>query len=330
MLLLPGAHAARLDNLFEAEVAVGGRDEAARESAMQQALRQVLVRITGDSAGVQQAAGDRLLAQPDRFVEQYHVREAPDADNAALRLWVRFDGVSLAREVRKAGLRYWGPDRPDTLVWLAVDNRGQRHLMAESADTEAAGALREAAREYGLPVTLPLLDLEDQRAVDFTDIWGGFQGAVETASRRYRPQVILIGKVGRAGASGWQGGWTLLAAGNTQTWNRYAATLDKAVAAGVADAAEWLAAKYAVATTGQSIRALTVDGIRGVDDYGRVYNYLSSLTPVDSVQVVRVADQQIEFELKLNAQESNLVQLINLGRVLRTDDLRSWRFSVNP
>jgi hypothetical protein len=331
VVLLPVVHAARLDNLFEVEVGADGRDNAARDSAMQRALQEVLVRITGERDSARQATAAGLLSQPDRFVEQYHFRETQGASGPLLSLWVKFDGVALAREVRGAGLPYWGPDRPDTLVWLAVDNQSQRYLVAEAMDNTAAQVLRGAARQHGLPVTLPLLDLEDQRAVEFTDIWGGFLGGVESASQRYRPQVILVGKVGRAGASGWQGSWTLLAAGSTQTWSGYATTLGAAVERGVADAAAWLAGKYAVVTAGQSVRPLVVQGIRGLDDYGRVYNYLASLTPVERVQVTRVVDQEIEFELQLSAQESTLLQLITLGRTLRAaGDPASWRFSVSP
>lgn len=331
VLVLPGAQAARLDDLFEAEVAATGRDSAARDAATQLALQQVLERITGGRGNSQQASAGKLLAQPGRFVEQYHFRESAGASGPALTLWVKFDGVTLAREVRELGLPYWGPDRPDTLVWLAVDSQGQRYLVGEAPDSLASRAVLEAGRQHGLPVTLPLLDLEDQRAVDFTDIWGGFLGPVETASQRYRPQVILVGKVGRAGASGWQANWTLLAAGSSQSWSAYAATLEAAVAGGVGHAAESLAEQYAVVATGQSMRRLVVDGIRGLEDYARVYSYLESLTPVDQVQVVRVSDQEIEFELKLNAQDRALLQLITLGRTLRAaDDPLSWRFSVIP
>ena len=60
---------------------------------------------------------------------------------------------------------------------------------------------RRSCRDYAareVPEGLVrLLDLQDQRAVQFTDVWGGFVGSVESASQRYRPQVILLGKLAR-------------------------------------------------------------------------------------------------------------------------------------
>ena len=63
-----------------------------------------------------------------RFVEP----SAGDTQQGGLKLWAQFDGVSLARELRQAGLPYWGPERPDVLVWLAIDDHGRRYLASET------------------------------------------------------------------------------------------------------------------------------------------------------------------------------------------------------
>lgn len=320
--------AARLDNLFEAQVEAAGRDSASRNDALQRALQQVLVRVTGSSDGLQEPGARALLQEPGRFVQQYgFAQTGPEA----LALWVQFDGIALAKEIREQGLPYWGADRPDVLVWLAVDNNGQRFLASEAAEDSVAGAVRAAAQLRGLPVTLPLMDLQDQRAIEFTDVWGGFIGAIESASQRYRPQVILVGKLGRSRAGGWRGDWNLLGAASDRDWSGHAATLKQAVEQGIGDAAQWLALRYAVVAGDAGKRALVVEGVRNLQDYARVYNYLSSLTPVDGVQVIRAAGDQVEFNLVLNAADRNLLQVIRLGRTLQAvEDPSSWRFRLGP
>ena len=47
LLLTLTAHAARVDDLFQVEVAAAGRDAGSRDAALRQALGQVLLRITG-------------------------------------------------------------------------------------------------------------------------------------------------------------------------------------------------------------------------------------------------------------------------------------------
>jgi len=331
LLVAAPLQAAPVGDLFQAEVDAAGRETAARDAALAQALQEVLVRVTGSARAVQQAGARQLLQQPGRFVEQYRFEEVAGADERQqLRLWVQFDGVALAREIRAAGLSYWGSERPDVLLWLAVDDRGQRYLVSEAAGSEGADAVMRAARLHGLPVTLPLMDIEDQRAVQFTDVWGGFLGAVESASQRYRPQVILVGKLDSSGAGGsWRGSWKLLAAGAGEGWSGNAGDMYAAVQQGIAQATEWLAGQYAVADARSSVRPLTVEGIRGVEDYARVYRYLASLTPVDQVQVARVTEQEVQFDLSLSAEERSLLQAITLGRVLQAaGDPLAWRFSL--
>lgn len=323
-------HAVPVGDLFQAEVDAAGRDTAARDAALQRALQEVLVRVTGSARTLQQGGASRLLQQPGRFVEQYRFEEVEGAADRQLRLWVQFDGVALAREIRAAGLSYWGSERPDVLLWLAVDDRARRYLVSEAADSAGAEAVTRAARLHGLPVTLPLMDLEDQRALQFTDVWGGFLGAVESASQRYRPQVILVGKLDSSGAGGsWRSSWNLLAAGTSQSWSGNAGDMYAAVQQGIARTTEWLADQYAVADARSSVRTLTVEGIRGVEDYARVSGYLASLTPVDRVHVARVTDQEVQFELTLSAQERSLLQVITLGRVLQAaGDPLAWHFRL--
>jgi hypothetical protein len=312
LLAGPAVFAARVTNLFQAEVAAQGRDNAARDAALGSALKQVLERVTGEPAG-NSAGVQTLLEQPGRFVDQYRFE---DDQYGQLRLWVQFDGVALENRLRELGVPFWGGERPDVLLWLAIDDRGSRYLVSETSDNVGA-VLARAAHEHGLPLTLPLMDLEDQRALEFTDVWGGFLGAIQAASRRYRPQVILIGKLGRSRADGsWLGGWTLAGAGASRDWNSSAASLEQSVEQGIEGAAGRLAAQYAVVSTGRSVHALVVDGIEDLPDYARVYNYLASLTPVDGVQVRRVSGREMEFELSLSSDERSVLQLITLGKVL--------------
>ena len=183
LVALP-TQAARVNDLFQVEVAAGGRDAASRDAALGEALRQVLVRVTGSTESLQSPSITPLLKSPSRFAQQFRFREIPQemvGHEEQLRLWVQFDGVALAREVRKAGLPYWGSERPDVLLWLAIDERGRRYLVSDNSTGGVARAVSQAAYRWALPLTLPLMDLEGQRAVQFTDVWGGFVGTLQAA-----------------------------------------------------------------------------------------------------------------------------------------------------
>ncbi len=326
----PGG-AARVNHLYQAEVDVSNRDVATREAALRGALQEVLVRVTGSPGSVAGRAGQALLRKPGQFVEQFRYHE-PEEDNEPLRLAVQFDGVALEREVRRAGLPFWGEERPDILVWLAVEDRGQRYLVSEHSTGPEVQALRLTARARGLPVTLPLMDLLDQSALGFADVWGGFENTILAASERYHPQVVLTGRLKRSTAGGeWRGEWTVLKTADGQRWTSHARDVATLAADGLAATGERLAVRYALHDSDGGMRTLLVEGIHDVNAYAQVQTYLMSLTPVDELQVVRVADGSVEFFLQINADERNLQQLITLGRRLEAvGDPTLWHFQYRP
>lgn len=327
------AQAARLNTLFEAEVGAAGRGTAQRDAALSEALAEVLVRLTGSRAVLSGDEPRKWLAAPGRFVQQFRFKESGAAAGSTpeLTLWVQFDGVALARELRTGGLPYWGKERPDLLVWLAVDDSGRRYLVAESAERLAANTLRRAGVRYGLPLTLPLLDLEDQRAIQFTDVWGGFSGTIEAASVRYRPQLVLTGRLERAAGGGWRADWQLLDGGAGQSWRAHGAGLAASIDNGIGDAAEWLALRYAAVAADSSQRTLLVEGVQSLSDYARVSDYLASLSPVERVEVLRAGESEVEYALTLGADERTLLQIITLGKILQSQQgPDSWRFHLKP
>lgn len=71
--------------MYQATVAVSDRSEAAQTAAFQNAMRTVLIRVTGQRSADEDPALGPLLTNARRYVQQY--RAAPDSQ-----LWVAFDG----------------------------------------------------------------------------------------------------------------------------------------------------------------------------------------------------------------------------------------------
>ena len=124
LLLAPPIHAAQ--DLFESEVAVSDQTPGVRIEAFRTALSQTIVRVTGDQAALGGEPARALLEDPARLVQQYRYFTEPSVSQPALKLWVRFDGDAIRRSLQTQGMSYWGGERPDTLVWLAVEDRGRR------------------------------------------------------------------------------------------------------------------------------------------------------------------------------------------------------------
>lgn len=335
LLWLDYPWAAQLTRLYEAEVPVASQGSGERAEALPRALEQVLVRMTGDRGITQQPAAASLMKDPARYVQQYRYRQVAgpeEGELSPLRFWVRFDGASLERALRNQGLPFWGQERPETMVWLAVERGEGRVLVSEQGYEEFKRPLAAAARRRGLPLIFPLMDLEDRSQVSSSDVWGGFLDRLAAASARYRPQATLVGRVHRARSGAWSARWTLRVQGVDRSWSDARADLDTLLGDGLEVAADELAARFAVRdSAGARARFLiTVDGVRGLEDYAELNRYLQGLTPVERVQLVRLAGEQAEYQIELRGEEQAFGRAVAMGGRLEPLDPTGRNFRLRP
>lgn len=318
LALLPVSGASGQD-LFEAEVPVTSQQPDERKAAMRQALSDVLVRVTGQRELLHSERARLLLDDATHHVQQYRYFTEPESTPPRLMLRVRFDGEGVRRALREHGIAYWGgAERPDTLVWLAVEERGRRYIVSAQDETVAQKQVRQAAKQRGIPLLFPLMDLQDQTQVRFSDVWGGFFDRVLEASDRYNPQAVLIGRLNRSSTGSWTARWNLRLAGNTTAWSDTDKQLAGVVQAGIDNVADNLASRLAVTdsgTVGNRVN-VTVEDINTLAAYARVTDYLASLTAVRQLQVEQVAGTSVVYVLQLNGTLQGLTQTITIGTVL--------------
>jgi hypothetical protein len=312
------AEAAVSQQLFESEVFVRSQAPAERAQAMKSALEEVLVRVAGRNSVLDTQPARNLLEKPARLVQQYRYYTVPGSEPPVLKLWVRFDGEAIRESLQQQGLAYWGADRPDTLVWLAVEDHGSRYVVSADDESEVHRQIVQEARQRGVPVLFPLMDLEDQSQARFSDIWGGFFEHVLTASERYNPQAILIGRLNRSTSGGWSARWYMDVSGRTASWTDSRQQLDALLQQGMDDAADHLASRFAVAGSFGSASTVTisVDGVRSLAAYARVADYLGSLAAVSSWQIEQVHGSGVQYSLQLNGGLQDLTRTVSIGTVL--------------
>jgi hypothetical protein len=315
LLTVSGSALARA-NLFEADVPVAGQQPDLRPAGMKTALQEVLVRLTGQPDVLNRAPVRSLLDSPERFVQQYRYHTLPGSTPPQLMLRVQFDGGAIQQALSQQGVAYWGDsERPEVLVWLALEDRGTRYIVSAQDDSDAARELQRAAAQRGIPLLLPLLDLEDQSKVRFTDVWGGFFDGIEAASARYKSGAVLIGRVNRGPSGGWAARWTMRDGGS---WNANGEQLGDALQAGIDTLSERLAAGHAVAQSGAVAGAssITVEEVNNLAAFARVDDYLSSLAAIRRLQLERVDGSTLQYALQLSGSLAGLTETIAIGTVL--------------
>ena len=320
-----GPEAARAQtSLYETEVVWSPQGAAEREATFRQALRHVLVKVTGQRRLAEAAEFEPLVENAQGLVQQYqlHTATVPSGETSVQepRLWVRFDEAGVDRLVREAELPVWGRTRPSVLAWVGVENGGTPRIAGAEGTGDVAAILRRGAAWRGVPLVLPLLDIEDQARIDPSDLRVGVEERVRAASERYQPGGILIGWVERGVL--WEGRWSLLLPGATQQWKTEGDVLDLVVAEGVQEAVDALAARYAGAAfeeEAQSAVAVSVGGVHDFAGYARTMRYLESLDEVESVDVLAVVPGRLRLGLKLRGGARGLYELIALGSTLAAD-----------
>lgn len=300
-------------NLYQGSVRVVDQNEDALSPAIREALDVVVVKLSGRQSVLNQAPLREALDGASSLVQQYQYLTLADEQKL---LQVQFQKPALDALLTRYGVPVWGRSRPELVVWLAVDDGNQR-LIAQPETHAAASVLEFVAGNRGIPLLMPLLDLEDRRNVSFNDVWGGFGDRIENASRRYAGEHILMVRLLRLSSDGWHARWSLQQRRETQRWQSRGDDLNQVLGLGFAQVADFLAAKYAPKTLGvaQQIR-LAVSGIQNIQDFARISNYLSSLDRVEHLSWNSMAAGEAIFELKFSGESADLEQLLALNRLL--------------
>lgn len=308
-LFAASARAVRVDDLYSASVPLADGSAEATRAAFGEALRKVLVKVTGQAGAGEDPGVMNQFGDPEAMVQQFR-------RNGAGSLWAQFDSVALRRRLEGAGLPVWGQDRPATMVWLAYDTGGgERDVLASGGtDTPVAADLRRgllgAAEARGVPIVLPLRDSEDLAAVTYADLWGEFTAPVVKASARYQADAILIGRARLFPAGMTDVRWTLLLRDERLEWRGD-------IAAGPGGLADRLAQRLAWHGSGDAkVVRFEVTGVRTLDDYGLLLAYLRNLGVIESLQVGYVAADTMIFDLKLRGDRALLVRSLAIGRVV--------------
>ncbi|MBT5054230.1 MAG: DUF2066 domain-containing protein, partial [Gammaproteobacteria bacterium] len=332
--------AVTLENLYQAEVLTDSQSDAQRRIDASEGLSQVLKRVSGRSEILQNPIIVAALKTPEQYYSEFSyarvdaardkagVEPAPDSQSTVARrqvMRIRFAPSLIAKILREADLPVWGSNRPSVLSWMAIDDESGRQVLGEANESLFSLTLNQVAQARGVPLLLPLWDLEDSRGVSSSEIWGRFLGRIEAASQRYSPDKILVFRAESEFSNQWRGDWSLGEGGQWRSGTVYGETQAQLATSLVAALASVLSEQYAVTSTRSEVR-LTVEGITEIQDYAEVSRYLEGLTQVMSVQPVRVLSDMIEFKLRSEGEVQQIIDVIALDRklsLLRLDESSS-------
>ncbi|KAB7704532.1 DUF2066 domain-containing protein [Plesiomonas shigelloides] len=209
LLLAGGVQAAEVNDFYLVRLPVSGAQLT--DAQRSEALDDMLIRYSGLRELPASPALQSAQQQAGRYIAQTQTRN----ENGEKTADVSFDPAAVQHLAQTLGLPVWNHDRPAIMLWL-VDNRGnnsagERRIMLDQEYSAAREQLRQVAMERGIPLLLPLGDLEDNMAVSASDVYGNFINPIAAASLRYQPDALLVASLNN----------------DSLTWHLYDAAPDK-------------------------------------------------------------------------------------------------------
>ena len=192
------AFAVPTNGLYQVRTALSSQQPEEREAALGQALDILVVRLTGDPGVLQSEVVAELRKDPQQLISQYGVEGSS--------LVVDFDPLTTENRLREAGFPLWGANRPLLLVWWLDEVDGSTTLVGDSQ--ELAAPVQAAAQNRGLPIRLPLADLDEQLAATAENLSAEQPDSLLPVSQRYAADALL-GVIARSTGDKWQGQWRL-------------------------------------------------------------------------------------------------------------------------
>lgn len=320
------ASAVQVDGIFESERLVPDQSAEQRKLAVQAGLRDVLIRASGHRKTVENEAVQQVLENAEHYLAQFSYHEnvsaiaKPVAEQEQFRLKMRFDSPSLVRLLSEAKLSVWGSNRPNVLTWLAIEGPNGRFVVNNDNNPLLTEVLNAESARRGVPVTLPLMDLEDEQLISVSDIWGQFSDRISAASVRYSPDAIYSGRFYRSGGS-WRAYWLVQVGSQRQAVELQADQIRDLFAQSVDALAEILAEKYAVVVspTNAGEFAFKVVGLKSIEDYARLNHYLNSLQIVERLEVARVDASAVAYRVALKGGVQQFLSVLALDSFLESD-----------
>lgn len=290
----------------------------------------------------------RYQLDPIRQVKQTNEEQAHPQQ---LSLLASFNEDKVNQLFQQANLAIWGRLRPQILLWLVNEDGLVRTIISNSTDSSLPTIINDFSAQRGLPIMMPLMDLMDASQVALSDIWGRFEQPVKNASSRYSAEAIIVMRISNSSlqekepttdintraeasdcgllctqksikAQSYTLDWNLLGwnqQGQQKILNqKYQGNEQKELLQqGLADITSVIYQHYALSTTSDNDFVIEVANIDSLATYVDVFDFLTNLSAVKSVTLLKAEGASRRFNLQLLGSSDALVASLTLNKQLK-------------
>ncbi|MGJ8694289.1 MAG: DUF2066 domain-containing protein [Thalassotalea sp.] len=321
-------NAVEVRDLYQASALVDSQSANDRRTAIKQAMENVLIKVSGQKDIAMSPDFKKAINKPEGYYLQYRY-ENQASDNY---LVVDFDEVKINQLFKSSQQALWGSLRPQVLLWLVEEQSLAREITGSSSDSPLVKQIKLFAKQRGLPLILPLMDLHDMNNIDLPEVWGRFSSSILAASARYQAEKVVVIRVSDYSLpaqinqqencallckqKNYAVDWSILEEKQVLSDLYQGTDTGEILATVIDDITDHIYQQYALSTDKNNEILLDVNNIDDLSDYAKTLDFLTSLSSVQSVILIEAQGAHRRFKLKVLGTKQTLMASLKLSRQL--------------
>jgi hypothetical protein len=306
---------ATINDLNKAYVSLKTQDTRSQETAIRQALAQVMVKLSGSESVIKH---EQFRALSENVMQYVTSTQFVEGDSE--QLLVIFNQAKLEKWVKRNALPLWGAQRPEALLWFIEQNNSSRFrtILMDGESNDTLSLLNAAAFNRGVEFILPIMDIEDVTQVSEIDIWGQFIDTLHSGAQRYNTPYTVSVKLQQLSDQSWQLDYFVKS--NTELELHQVTDTTKLAVIGkfVDQYTERQATRYALDTfrfveNSQIQQLITINHVTDIVALSQIEAYLTSLSIVENALLLEQRGTTSTFNVKLLGQPQQLHHVLLQG-----------------
>lgn len=310
------------------ELPVEEQGAEARQRVARAALLVVLTRLTGLTSIPRNVTIKAALAKPSQYYDEFRFIDDSVTQRGQSGLRINFQAEAILKLIKDARLPIWWTRRPQVVAWIVVEQLAERTLLSANSDHPLKAALKELARQRGVELQFPLMDLDDLMQVNADDVWGNVTHGLLKASERYGGELNLVGRLSSdLSYEGLRlaGGWTFWLNDEVYRFPFTANGYQHVAQVGIQGLVTELIQIYSVPARASKRWQVRVSGLRGMRPFAELMRYVKTLDWVDGVDVTSMKGDVVTLVLSTTASADQLLNLLTIEEQLVEDTLHLGR-----
>jgi uncharacterized protein len=291
--------------LYSADIEVSNTSAKDRMESLPQALKQVLIKITGNPDITTNPKIHAKLANASSFVQSYSYSDKTSFDNIKTTyINVLFNSKAIDEMLNNAEAASLSEQRPLVLVWVAVSDENKKwQILDATMQTPLATAIYDQAKNFGMPIILPTLNSNDLIKITPIDICNFKISSLVLDSPSYNADVILVGCIERNKADknttnfSYQSNWQLVINSDKSDLHYTTTSMNDTLKSLFSDSFANISKHFTQIQkkTDEELVTFHVINVNNLSDHTKVMNYLRSLSGVAQVDLADIDANSISI-----------------------------------